>query len=180
MFLCWIPVGHAQCRAFLKNFFSRIKPFLARPMILSLLQNNFLLPLSQHSALRTSLVVSLVLLLLYVACSLISYSHISCISVQISGKTYSRSLHSCPSLGKRTWLSPWSEERHIWDLLARCEFKSCGCHQSLGLVISFCMTMVDEVFNPLCPWLFCYLTTPIYLCPNDFQPWGYLIASIQA
>lgn len=72
------------------------------------------------------------------------------------------------------WLSPWSEEWHIWDLLPQREFKACGFHQSLKLIISFCMTVVDKVFDFLCPWLLCYLTASIHLHPNSFQPFWFI------
>lgn len=81
--------------------------FLTRSIILQLPQSNFPWPLCQHGALWISLVLPLVLLLLYLACSFPSCFCISFISVQITGKTYKRSLNSCPSLGKQKWLSLW-------------------------------------------------------------------------
>lgn len=81
LFLCWTPTGHARGPAFFTSFCSCIKTFLARSMILQLPQNNFILPLCHHGALQTFLIGSMVLLLLYLACSSTNFFCISRISV---------------------------------------------------------------------------------------------------
>lgn len=117
------------------------------------------------------LVVSLVLLLLYLACSLTSCFHISCASVQITGETYSRSLNSCSTLGKQMCLSPWSENSTSGTFRPNANSKPVGDIKAWSfLVISFRVTVVDEMLDSLCLWLLSYLTAPIYLWPNSFQP----------